>query len=139
MSDLHESFERDEPAGSSDRSFGIVFAVALCVVAAIRYWRGHGVWEWLAVAALFFALALIAPRALEPLNRAWLKLGRLLNRVTNPLVMGIIFFLAVTPTALILRAQRKLPLPLHPDPEARSYWIERNPPGPAPSTMKHQF
>jgi hypothetical protein len=54
-------------------------------------------------------------------------------------VMGLLFYLTVTPTGLLMRLFRKDPLRLRFDPEAKSYWIERQPPGPAPETMRHQF
>ena len=59
--------------------------------------------------------------------------------VVNPLVMGLLFYLTVTPTGLLMRLFGKDPLRLRFDPEAKSYWIERQPPGPAPETMRHQF
>jgi hypothetical protein len=65
--------------------------------------------------------------------------GLLLHAVVNPIVMALLFFTTVTPIALILRAQGKDPLRLRRDPDARSYWIERRPPGPMPDTMPRQF
>jgi len=64
----------------------------------------------LGVAALILAMALIWPGLLAPFNRAWMKFGLLLHKITNPIIMGLIFFLAVTPTALIMRAMGKDPL-----------------------------
>jgi Saxitoxin biosynthesis operon protein SxtJ len=72
----------------------------------------------------------IRPAILAPLNRLWFKLGMLLGRVTNPVVMGIIFFLVVTPAAFVLRLMGKDPRRRKFDPAAPSYWIERKPPGP---------
>jgi hypothetical protein len=74
-----------------------------------------------------------------PLNRLWASFGLLLGRVTNPLIMGIVFFLVVTPVAVIARFRGKDPLRLRLDSEADSYWIERVPPGPVPTSMINQF
>ena len=137
----HESFERDQQVkGSSDRSFGIVFAV---VFAIIGFWPLIGgaaprVWS-LIVAGAFLAIAVVYPRLLAPLNRLWLKFGLLLHRITNPIIMGFVFFLAVVPTALIMKMLGKDPLRRKLDKDAASYWILREPPGPPPDSMKNQF
>jgi hypothetical protein len=88
---------------------------------------------------LFLAAALLYPAVLNPLNRAWLKFGLLLHRLVSPFVMGLVFFGTVLPTGLIMRAMGKDLLRLKPQPDAESYWIVRQPPGPAPETMKDQF
>jgi hypothetical protein len=85
------------------------------------------------------AAALLYPAALNPLNRAWLKFGLLLHKVVNPIVMGLLFYGTVLPTGLVFRALGKDILRLRRQPEADSYWIVRQPPGPAPETMKDQF
>jgi hypothetical protein len=91
------------------------------------------------VAALFLLAALVRPQVLAPLNRGWTRFGLLLHKITNPVTLGLVFFLAVTPTALIMRAMGKDPLRRRLDPAARTYWIDRRPPGPQPETMKLQF
>jgi hypothetical protein len=88
---------------------------------------------------LFLMAALLIPAALNPLNRAWLKFGLLLHKIINPVVMGLVFYGAVLPTGLVMRAMGKDLLRLKLQPEADSYWIVRRPPGPAPETMKDQF
>lgn len=137
----HEVLTREEVVkGSSDRSFGITFAVVALILAGIWYWHGRSPWPYaLAVAALFAALALVAPRTLAPLNRVWLKIGLLLHRVVNPLVMGLLFYGCITPMALVIRLMGKDMLRLKFDREAPTYWINREPPGPAPESMRHQF
>lgn len=137
----HETFTREEKVkGSSDRSFGITFAVAALILAGIWAWRDNDWWRYALVAAAIFAgLALALPRALAPLNRLWLKFGLLLHHVVNPVVMGLLFFGVITPMALIVRLLGKDLLRLRFDPQAKSYWIPREPPGPAPDTMRHQF
>jgi hypothetical protein len=74
-----------------------------------------------------------------PFNRLWLKFGLLLHKLVNPIMMAFVFFGAVLPTGLIMRALGKDPLRLKRRPDANSYWIERHPPGPAPKSMKDQF
>ncbi len=137
----HESFSRDEAVKvSSDRAFGIVFTVLFAVIGLWPLIHGGEVRIWsLVLAAVILAVALIRPSLLAPFNRAWMKFGLLLHKITNPVIMGLIFFLTVTPTALIMRAMGKDPLRRKFDPSATSYWIDRDPPGPEPETMKQQF
>jgi len=138
---IHESFARDdEVRSSSDRAFGFVFVAAFGLVGLLPLWRGVPPRWWsLAVAAVLLALALLAPRALAPLNRLWIIVGLLLHRLLNPLVMALLFFTTVTPIALIMRAMGKDPLRLRLDPNVPTYWIDRRPPGPSADTMPRQF
>jgi hypothetical protein len=138
---LHEVFGRqDAPKAGSERGFGIVFAVVFAVIGLWPLLDGAPVRVWAMVAAAgFLAAGLLTPGLLKPLNRAWYLFGLLLHKIVNPLIMGLLFFLTVTPIALILRAMGKDPLHRTFDPDATSYWIEREPPGPAPETMRQQF
>jgi hypothetical protein len=137
----HETFLRHEPeAPGSERSFGFVMAGAFSLLSLVNYWRGGHWWPWMAgLAALFLATALLFPAWLRPLNWIWFKFGLLLHKIVSPLVMGLLFFVTVTPIGLLLRAGRKDMLRLKHDSECDSYWIVRQPPGPAPETMKDQF
>jgi hypothetical protein len=141
IDDSHESFKREEEIRpSSNRAFGLVFTVFFTLVglAPLRH-RAPLRWWSLGLALAFLAAALLVPRVLAPLNRLWLMFGLLLHAVVNPIVMALLFFTTVTPIALIMRARGKDPLRLRRDPDARSYWIERQPPGPMPDTMPRQF
>jgi hypothetical protein len=124
----------------SERAFGVVFACVFALIGLVPWALGHGLRSWaLIVAAVFLAAAYIAPRLLTPLNYAWFKFGLLLHHVVNPIVMALIFYGAVLPTGLAVRAFGKDLLRLKRDPAAKSYWIERDPPGPAPESMTRQF
>lgn len=138
---FHEQFNRDDGVkAGSERAFGLVFAAVFILVGLWPLISAGGVHVWaLAVAALFTAAALLAPGVLKPLNRAWFLFGKLLHAIVNPLVMALLFFVTVTPIALIMRLAGKDPLRLKFDREAKSYWIERAPPGPAPESLRRQF
>lgn len=126
--------------GSSDRSFGLVFAAFFAIIGLGPLASGGEVRIWsLALAVGFLAFALLWPGALAPLNRLWTRFGLLLSKVVNPIVMGLLFYVTITPASLIMRALGKDPLHLRFEPDAKSYWIERRPPGPAPDTMQNQF
>ncbi len=146
----HEDFSRSEEIeGSSDRSFGLTVGGILLAIAAIRqglHWWSTGFFElgWVdlclgTVGAVLFLLGLVASGSLSLLNRGWTKLGLILFKVVNPVVLGLIFAVTIIPIGLLLRAFGKDLLRLKQDPSAKSYWIERDPPGPAPETMGQQF
>lgn len=138
---LHEDFGRqDAPKSGSERGFGIVFAVVFTVIGLWPLLDGGEPRVWTMIPAVgFLAAGLFAPGLLKPLNRAWYLFGLLLHKIVNPLIMGLLFFLTVTPIALIMRAMGKDPLHRAFDRQAASYWIERKPPGPAPESMRQQF
>jgi Saxitoxin biosynthesis operon protein SxtJ len=137
----HEDFSRHEDIKpSSDRNFGLVMATVFLVVTFWPLTHAEPVRWWaLAVAAVFAVLALMWTAALAPLNKWWTKLGILLYRIVSPIVLGFLFYVTVTPIALLMRLRGKDPLRLRRDPDTASYWIDRTPPGPAPESMKNQF
>jgi len=138
---VHETMKRDEEIqGSSDRSFGIVFTIVFLAIGLWPLLSGGSPRIWgLVVAGFFLVLAVVSPSVLAPLNRQWTRFGLLLHKITNPLIMGLVFFVTVTPTALIMKMLGKDPLNRKIDRGAKSYWIDRSPPGPSPETMKNQF
>ena len=99
---------------------------------AVRFWA-------IVLAIVFALLAIVAPRALTPMEAAWQKLGLLLHHVTNPIFMALIFWLAFVPTALVLRLVGKELLPMKRDAAATSYWIVRAEPGISADSMSRQF
>ena len=137
----HESFQRNEEVrGSSDRSFGLVFAAVFGLIGLFPLLLGNALRPWsLIIAMAFLVTALLFPRILAPFNRLWLKFGFLLHRIVSPIVLGIMFYLVVTPIGLLMRLVGQDPLRLRFDKGAASYWIERIPPGPAPEDLKNQF
>ncbi len=114
--------------------------VAFAATSLMNWWHDGHLWAWTgAIAVLFLAAALLFPAGLRPLNLLWLKLGLLLHKVLNPIVMAFVFFGTVWPTGVIMRVLGKDLLRLKWQPGIHSYWIERRPPGPAPESMKDQF
>ena len=137
---LEPNLARGPVPQSSDRSFGLVFAVVFAVVGCWPLMRLElPRWWALGVSVVFAAVAFIRPHLLHLFNRVWLALSQLLHRVTSPLVMGAIFFLCVTPIAWIMRWRRKDVLSLARRPELPSYWIARDSSPPDPAAMKRQF
>jgi hypothetical protein len=138
MSVHGSSLQDEEVVGPSDRSFGLVFTAVFAIVGLLPLWRGAAPRWWaLTGAGVIGLLALVWPRALAPANRLWLRIGLLLHRIVNPVVMGAIFYLVVTPFGFIMRVrQTGLTARLRPDRDAATYWIARD--GGA-SPMDQQF
>lgn len=135
----HESFRRAEHPAGSDRAFGLVMAAACGVFGLAPLRHGDAPRAPLLVAAgVFLAVALTAPRMLRPLNLAWTRLGMVLQRVTTPLLLAIVFFAVITPMAVVMRMRGRDPLRRRADPAARTYWIDRPPPASAES-LRRQF
>ena len=138
---FHENLQREHKlAASTDRAFGIVFTVVFGIIGCWPLFFGEGVHWWaLGITLAFLICTLFRPSLLMPLNRLWARFGLLLHRIINPVVMGFIFYLAVLPTGLVMRLWGKDLLNLKLDPEAESYWVPREPPGPSPESIKNQF
>ena len=131
---------KDDVKLPTERSFAHVFAGVFALVALLPLVHG-GAWRpWaLGVSAVFLALGYGAPMILRPLNKLWFKFGLLLHAIINPVVLGAMFFVAVTPMALVMRLAGKKLLNMDYEPAAKSYWIERKPPGPPPESVRRQF
>lgn len=130
----------DEGAGASDRSFGFVFCAVFAIVGLLPMAHGGTARVWaLLLSGIFAGVAVWAPRHLAPLNRRWMRFGLLLHKIVSPLVLGVLFFLVLTPTALLMRACGKDALRLRFEREATTYWIARVPPGPTGASMKDPF
>ncbi|TLG71454.1 hypothetical protein FEV16_16160 [Methylocystis sp. B8] len=124
----HEDFSRDRsPTMGSDRSFGLVIAAAIAMISMLPIRHGESPHFWgLAAAAAFAAAALLAPARLRPLNRLWFKLGGALHKITNPIIMGVLFFGVILPIAMLFRFRGTDPLKLSFDKNATSYWTMRD-------------
>ncbi|WP_146346602.1 SxtJ family membrane protein [Phaeobacter marinintestinus] len=124
----------------SDKSFGYVFAAVFAIIALFPLWGGGSPRWWaLAIAAVFAVLAVVKPDLLNPLNRLWFKFGMLLSLIVSPIVMGILFFVTVTPIGLIFQAVKKDPLNQKFDPDVDSYWIDITKQDTAETSMRNQF
>src|SRR5262245_16812490 len=92
------------PKLPSDRSFGLLFTVVFAVLAAWAAWKGGKHWWYSAsISGLFLVLSLTFPKVLHPLNVVWMKFGLLLGMIVSPIVLGVIYFLVVTPFALVMK------------------------------------
>ena len=126
----------DEIKISSNRSFGIVFFIVFLLIALYPLLKGNDLRIWsLIISLIFLTFGLINSKILTPLNRLWFKFGLLLGKFISPLIMGIIFFVVVTPIGIIMRLLKKDLLNLKYN-KKETYWIDKS--GPK-SKMKNQF
>ena len=126
----------DDVKIGSNRSFGIVFFVVFLIIATYPLINGDELRLWsLIISIVFLFLGLVNSKILNPLNKLWFKFGIFLGKIISPLVMGIIFFLVVTPIGLLMRLLNKDLLNLRFNNNG-SYWIEKTEPK---SKMKNQF
>src|SRR6266542_4853545 len=134
MVDTHENFSRDQHVKvSGNRAFGYVFSAVFLIIAMRPLVSGRAPHWWaLIVSAAVLMVTVAAPALLTLPNRLWHRFGILLNRVTSPAVLAILFYVVVTPTGLLMRAFGKDTLRLRQNGSADSYWIRRDPPGPKP-------
>jgi len=120
----------------SNRSFGIVFFVVFLVISLYPLINDDNLRIWsLIISLIFLFLGLTNSKLLTPLNKIWFRFGIFLGKVVSPIIMGIIFFIVVTPIGFLMRLLKKdlLNLKFNKD---KSYWIEKNEPN---SKMKNQF
>lgn len=137
MSGIEDINRAENPGPGSIRAFGWVMAFA---IPAITFIVAQSFSWWpVAIGALFALAAILELALLHPLNRLWHRFGLLLGKIVAPLVLGIIFALVVTPIGLVRRLAGADSLRLKRDDDAKSYWIERDPPGPDPEHLPRQF
>tara|TARA_X000001036_G_scaffold226846_1_gene212170 strand:- start:87 stop:479 length:393 start_codon:yes stop_codon:yes gene_type:complete len=121
---------------SSNRSFGVVFFIVFLLIALYPLLNNNEVRLWfLIISGLFLILGILNSKILSPLNKIWFKFGLLLGKIISPIIMGVIFFLVVTPIGFIMKLLGKDLINLKFNNE-KSYWIEKS--GPK-SKMKNQF
>ena len=121
---------------SSNRSFGIVFFIVFILIAFYPLINQGEIRIWsVLISLLFLILWIINSKILTPLNKVWFKFGIFLCKIISPIVMGLIFFLVVTPIAFLMRMLNKDLLNLKSS-KNNSYWIEKIEPK---SKMKNQF
>jgi hypothetical protein len=128
------------PELPSNRSFGWTFTGIFVIAGAYGLWQGGAALPWLlALAAVTAVVTLTRETWLTPLNRAWMKLGELMGRVVSPIVLGVIFFGVFTPTGVVMRLFGRDAMCRRFEPGAPSYWVKRDPPGPADDSYRNMF
>ena len=117
----------------SDRKFGWTFAAVFLLIGAFYH-------PWMiALAGVIAIITVTRAEWLAPAKHAWMKFGELLNKVVSPVVMGVIFFGIFTPVAFVMRLAGRDALSLRLDKTLPTYWVRRDPPGPADDSFKEPY
>ncbi len=120
-----------------ERGFGLTFAIFFIIIALYPILNNAEIHLWACIVAFtFLFLGFFFPKTLIIPNKLWLKFGMLLGMVVSPIVMGIIFFLVVTPTGIIMHLLGKDLLNQKLNKSKKSYWIKRKE---LLNSMKNQF
>tara|TARA_B100000401_G_C52619649_1_gene630704 strand:+ start:174 stop:557 length:384 start_codon:yes stop_codon:yes gene_type:complete len=120
----------------SNKNFGLTFFIVFLIISFWPLMHNEQIRIWsLVIALIFLILGMSNSKILTPLNAIWFKFGLFLGKIVSPIVMGIIFFLIVTPISIIMKILGKDLLNLKYN-NHKSYWIEKS--GPK-SKMKNQF
>ena len=121
---------------SSNRSFGLLFFIVFALISVWPIINGGTPRLWpIPFSIIFLVLGLLNSKILNPLNLAWVKFGEILGRIIAPIVMGIVYFLIITPIGLFMRIIGKDLLGIKFS-ENKSYWIKREK---SIGSMKRQF
>ena len=129
--------EKSKIKMSSNRGFGLVFFFVLIIIGLWPLKNNGDIRIYFVLTSmLFLGLGLINSKILTPLNSLWFKLGILIGAIVSPIVMGIVFFLVVTPTGFIMKLLGNKMLDHGFDKNKNSYWITRDKQN---SSMKKQF
>jgi hypothetical protein len=122
---------------STNRNFGLVFFIVFLIVSIWPLTNEEPARIWSAIiSSVFFILGLMNSKLLTPLNKLWFKFGMILGSIIAPIVMGIVFFLVITPIGLFMKIIGKDLLNIKYDKRKKTYWVKRNIPI---NTMKRQF
>ena len=120
----------------SNRNFGIVFSIVFLIIAIWPILNQNEIRIWsMIISLIFLILGLINSKFLSPLNKAWFKFGLILGSIIAPVVMGVVYFLVVTPTGLIMKALGKDILGLKRN-KNNTYWLEKDN---SNNNLKNQF
>jgi hypothetical protein len=94
------------------RKFGLTVGGVFLLIAAYSLWRDRDTVAMVAggMGGVLAGLGAVAPTLLGPAYRGWMGLALLLSRVTTPIFMGIVYFVVITPIALIMRGLGRNPL-----------------------------
>ena len=120
----------------NNKEFGILFFIVFLIIGLWPLLNNSSIRIWaLIVALLFLVLGILNLKILTPLKKGWIKFGELLGKIISPIIMGLIFFLIITPIGLFMRLIGKDLLNLKYNND-QSYWTKRSK---DINTMKKQF
>jgi hypothetical protein len=129
---MHESYTRDEEVKlGSNRSFGLTIGGVFAAIAVFIFLTADRISILATVAAVvFLAAALLTPALLAPLNKLWFRFGLILHKVVSPVILGVMFFVIITPAGFLLRLF---------SPQKPPGWVERTEDERRQASFRNQF
>jgi hypothetical protein len=114
-------------SGKDDlRKFGLTIGIVLILLGGLFYWRGKDFYTYFFILSAFFVLtALALPVVLKPIYMAWMSLAIAIGWVMTRVILILLFYLVITPIALITRLLGKNFLDRRIDQTMSSYWIAK--------------
>ena len=110
---------------NNNRSFGILLFFFFIIISLWPLLSKNEPIIWsLSIAIIFLVLAILNPKLLSPLTRLWIRLGEVIGKFISPIIIGLIFFLILTPIGLLMRIFKKDLLNLKFS-KNNTYWVER--------------
>ncbi len=130
------------PAGltaGQARHFGFTVGIAFALLGALLWWRDKPTVATIAASLAGFLIlgGIVMPKMLIPVERFWMAFARQISKVTTPIIMGIVYFLVLTPIALVVRLSGQNPLT--PKESGGSFWILRTVDAERRGGMNRQF
>ena len=134
---MFENKSHHKIKAGTERGFGLIFSAVFVIIGLYPVLQGQDIRLWaLIIALIFLFFGIFLPKALIVPNKLWFKFGILLGAIVSPIIMGIIFFLVVTPTGIIMRLFGKDLLRQKLYKSKKSYWIKNKN---SLDSMKNQF
>ena len=134
---MFENKSHHKIKAGTERNFGLVFTAVFLIISLYPLLFGKNIHVWASIiASIFLFFTIFLPKALILPNKLWFKFGSFLGAIVSPITMGVIFFITVTPTGIIMRLLGKDILNQKIEKTIKSYWIKRNE---NLSSMKNQF
>ncbi len=121
------------------RKFGLMFGGICAAVAGFMLYKENGHWPWFGGGCIFFfAAGLGGHSVLRPIYTGWMKFAFVLGWINTRILLGMFFYLILTPTGLLMRVFGSDLLDEKMEPEVTSYWKKRTTPV-DPKSMERQF
>ena len=109
------------------RKFGLVVGGVFGLLAVWFWWRGKAFYPYVLIPGVSLVVfGLIWPKLLKQVYVIWMSLALVLGLIVSTALLTILFYLVVTPVGLVARLCGKDFLSQKLDPNANSYWIERD-------------
>jgi hypothetical protein len=124
---------------AEDRKFVLTVSSALVLLTVVLLWRGKPATSMAfgGIATLLVLLSVVRPTTIPPVRRGWMAGAHAMSRVTTPIILGVVYYLVLTPTGLVRRMFGKSSL--RPPRGSDTYWVRRDVPARPPADMRRQF